>query len=198
MAWEEEQEGSAEISSAGITQPKKSPIKLIVFIVIGLLIIGGIGFGVKMFFFSKTDETKVEENADGTIIEDGAKEKDVEKDKDGNEIAEEPEGVILGIEPFIVNLSGADGRRYLKTTIRLELNSKELMDIINSPTSPWLFKTKDAILEILSSKTVEEVLPVDNRRDLRNEIKFRLNKIYEKCKTKGKVNEVYFIEFLVD
>jgi len=199
MAWEEEQEGSAEISSEETIQPKKSPIKLIVFIVIGLLVVGGIGFGVKMFFFSK-DDKKVEENADGKKVEEGKKDgdkEDVKLDEEGNPIVEE-EGVILGLEPFIVNLSGADGRRYLKTTIRLEITTKELMELINKPTSTWLFKTKDAVLEILSSKTVEEVLPVDNRRDLRNEIMFRLNRIYEKSKVKGKVTEVYFIEFLVD
>lgn len=194
MAWEEEQEGSAEISSAGLEQPKKSPIKLIVFIVIGLLVVGGIGFGVKMFFFNKSDDKKVEETTDSKEAK-----KDEEKKEKGKEGEEEvKEGVILGLDPFIVNLSGNDGRRYLKINIRLELDSKPLMEAINSPTSPLLFKTKDAILEILSSKSVEEVLPVDNRRDLRNEIKFRLNRIYEKSKNKGKVTGVYFTEFLVD
>jgi len=196
MAWEEEQEGSAEISSEGMEPPKKSPIKLIVFIVIGLAVLGGAGFAAKMFFFNK-DEAKVEEKADGKDAK-SEEAKDGEKKEGEAEGEDEAQNVILGLEPFIVNLSGADGRRYLKTTIRLELNSKDLMELINQPTSPWLFKTKDAILEILSSKTVEEVLPVDNRRDLRNEIMFRLNRIYEKAPKKGKVVEVYFIEFLVD
>jgi len=111
-------------------------------------------------------------------------------------------GTMFPLEPFIVNLIDYNGRRYLKTTIELEIEglagedkkkegegeggaNKELEKMV-----PFM---RNIIINILSSKTFKDISSVEGKDSLRQEIAFRINN----AMTKGKIKNVYFKEFVI-
>ena len=97
-----------------------------------------------------------------------------------------------GIWPMgslIVNLMDANGERYLKATIQIEVSAQDCMPELD------LLKPKitDSILSLLSSKSYKEIAGFEGKQRLRDEIAVRLNGYL----TKGQVRRVYFTEFLI-
>ena len=102
----------------------------------------------------------------------------------------EPEiGPMYPLETFIVNLSEGKGRRYLKVKMQLELSNEK----VEQEADKRLPQFRDSLLVLLSSKTFQQVSSVEGKNRLRDEIVSRLNGFL----TSGKINEVYFTEFVV-
>ena len=179
---EEEAEGEGG-EAAGEEEKKGLPIKLIL-IVVGVLALAGGGYFAYTNFFL---EEAVEESA--------------EKDKNGEEGGEEgagdenteelpPDvGVMLTMDPFVVNLAGSKGKRFLKVTTTLELSSPE----VNPEFEENLQKITDSILVLLSSKSFEDVYSVQGKFKLKDEITTRVNRFL----VVGHVKDAYFTEFIV-
>lgn len=102
---------------------------------------------------------------------------------------EEPLGVMVSLDPFIVNLAGSKGKRFLKVTMTLELNAPEVHAEVNENKE----KIIDSILVLLSSKTFEEVYSVQGKFKLKDEITTRVNRFL----LMGHVKDVYFTEFVI-
>ncbi len=105
---------------------------------------------------------------------------------------EEEENVIGPLYPLdtmIVNLSDDGGKRYLRVTMALELSDPESVDTIESR----LPQIRDAVLMILPTKTYNDVSTTDGKIVLRNQIMEKINTLM----TKGRVNNIYFTEFVV-
>ena len=105
---------------------------------------------------------------------------------------EEEENVIGPLYPLdtmIVNLSDDGGKRYLRVTMALELSDPESVDTIESR----LPQIRDAVLMILPTKTYDDVSTTDGKIALRNQIMEKINTLM----TKGRVNNMYFTEFVV-
>jgi flagellar protein FliL len=105
---------------------------------------------------------------------------------------EEEENVIGPLYPLdtmIVNLSDDGGKRYLRVTMALELSDPESVDTIESR----LPQIRDAVLMILPTKTYDDVSTTDGKIALRNQIMEKINTLM----TKGRVNNIYFTEFVV-
>lgn len=98
---------------------------------------------------------------------------------------------ILNLNPFIVNLAGSSGERYLKVKMQLEVNKKLSEEFYDNPLC--LPKIRDKILMILTTKTIDEVLDLKGKILLRKEIIVHLNELLKK----GTVKNVYFTEFVV-
>lgn len=98
-------------------------------------------------------------------------------------------GPVFDLDTFIVNLLDDSGRRYLKSTIKLELSSQLLEEEIKQKMP----EIRDNILVLLSSKSYEAVADTAGKLRLRTEIINRLNNIM----TTGKINKVYFTEFVI-
>ncbi|MBT6594988.1 MAG: hypothetical protein HOB34_02720, partial [Nitrospina sp.] len=99
----EEEDILDELEAAEATAGKK-PIGMIIGIIVGLLVLGGGGYYAYINFFQ---EKPVEEKpAEG---------------EEAKEEAPEEEDVNLGVmfpmDPFVVNLAGSEGKRFLKVTI---------------------------------------------------------------------------------
>ena len=86
---------------------------MIIGIIVGLLVLGGGGYYAYINFFQ---EKPVEEKpAEG------------EETKDKAAVEEELElGLMFSMDPFVVNLAGSEGKRFLKATISLELSAPEV------------------------------------------------------------------------
>lgn len=105
----------------------------------------------------------------------------------GQEVLEPSQFVTL--DPFIVNLSDPLGRRYLKITMNVEAANALAVTAMNTDMP----KIKDALLLLFSSKSFSDIDTIDKKVELKNEVVNRLNLIVGK----GKVKNVYFMEFVI-
>ena len=147
-----------------------------------LALAGGGYFAYTNFF----QEEAVEESAEGD-----KKGEEGEEGADGEKEEELPPdvGVMFTMDPFVVNLAGSKGKRFLKVTTTLELSSPE----VNPEFEENLQKITDSILVLLSSKSFEDVYSVQGKFKLKDEITTRVNRFL----VVGHVKDAYFTEFIV-
>ena len=176
MAEEEAEEGG---EAAEEEEKKGLPIKLILIVVGVLALAGGGYFAYTNFFQEKT----VEESAEG------GEETGEGADGENNEELPPDVGVMFTMDPFVVNLAGSKGKRFLKVTTTLELSSPE----VNPEFEENLQKITDSILVLLSSKSFEDVYSVQGKFKLKDEITTRINRFL----VVSHVKDAYFTEFIV-
>lgn len=145
--------------------------KMILLILVGLLLLGG-GGGAAWFFMGGADEKP-------NVHEDQAK-------ADG---IHEETGPIMELEPFLLNLADRDELRFLKVSIKLELDRpEEKTDFHNKVPA-----IRDALLVLFSSKESQLLRTVNGKRRIREEIMVRVNGVMGK----GKISNVYFTDFII-
>jgi flagellar protein FliL len=154
------------------TPPEKkgSKLKLIIIIVVVLLLLAGGGAAAYFLLFKNKMVTG-------------------EKKSAGQEKTQVI--VMWPMDPYIVNLIDNEGERYLKVVLQLELSDQKMteeMKLLNP-------KLRDAILELLSSKSYKEMIDPLGKARLRDEITMRVNMNIDGAK--GKVLKVYFTEFVI-
>jgi flagellar FliL protein len=93
------------------------------------------------------------------------------------------------LEPIIVNLSADEGKRYLKITMQIELTRPDTGPEIQNKMP----QIKDAVITVLSSKSAEELLTVDGKFKLKEQLMTRINSLL----TNGSVKNVFFVEFVI-
>jgi len=98
-------------------------------------------------------------------------------------------GVLYQFGDVIANPAETEGTRFLKVTIYLELRKGEYQKIVDK----YKPKLQDATLQILSSKTVEELEDVSKREVLRKEITDAMNSILGR----KAVLKIFFTEFVI-
>jgi flagellar FliL protein len=151
---------------------KKVIILIIAAVILFLAIIGG-GF----FFMWKMMTTTLQQNqvaAEETVAE------------------EEPADAIkplYSLDTFIVNLADQGGKRYLRVTMELEIDTIEVTQEINQR----LPQLRNSILMIIPSKRYEDIGTAEGKAKLRDELMAGLNTF---LKT-GQITNIYFTEFVV-
>ncbi|NGZ02943.1 MAG: flagellar basal body protein FliL [Nitrospira sp. WS238] len=98
-------------------------------------------------------------------------------------------GVMFDLDPFIVNLADSPDVRYLKITIKLEVEN----EAVSTDLSSRVAQVRDAVLVLLSSKEVNAVRTTQGKFQLRDEITQRINGLL----LKPGVRSAYFTEFVV-
>jgi len=96
---------------------------------------------------------------------------------------------VFSLEPFIVNIYDGQELRYLKVKIELEMANAAVKPELEGR----LAAIRDAILVVLTTKTLQEVQDVQGKNQLREEILTAISKIV----AQGKVSKVYFTDFVV-
>lgn len=96
---------------------------------------------------------------------------------------------IYALEPFIVNIYDGQELRYLKVKIELEMVSPAIKAEIDGRLAP----IRDAVLILLSAKTLQDVQDVQGKNTLKDEILGAINKNIPP----GKIAKVYFTDFVV-
>ena len=154
----------------------KKKMGMIIGIIVGLLVLGGGGYYAYINFFK--EKPAEEKPADGEEAKEAAP---VEKDVNL--------GMIFPLDPFVLNLAGSEGKRFLKVTISLELSTPE----VNLELKENIQKITDSILVLLSSKAFEDVYSVQGKFKLKDEITTRVNRFL----VVGHVKDAYFTEFII-
>jgi len=169
-----EQDKEIEADGAG-TESKRSAKNWIIIGVVILVLTGG-GYAAWDFllaerFFGR-DNPQIGETGHSTA-----------------EAKDEKFGIIYKMEPFIVNLLGRDGKRYLKTTIEFEVENRDIKNEFTQHT-PQL---RDTILLLLTSKSFEDISKPEGKLRLKNELIARINQILPGAG----IRTLYFTEFVV-
>ena len=100
-----------------------------------------------------------------------------------------PSANIFPLEPFIVNIYDGQELRYLKVKIELDMVGPAVKTEIEGRLAP----IRDAILVLLSAKTLQDVQDVQGKNTLKDEILGAINKHIPP----GKIAKVYFTDFVV-
>lgn len=100
-----------------------------------------------------------------------------------------PSANIFPLEPFIVNIYDGQELRYLKVKIELEMVGPAVKTELEGRLAP----IRDAILVLLSAKTLQDVQDVQGKNSLKDEILGAINKHIPP----GKIAKVYFTDFVV-
>jgi len=138
----------------------------------GVLLLGG-GGGAAWFFMGGGEEEKDGKHAKAAHVDEHAEES----------------GPIMELDPFLLNLADRDELRFLKVSIKLELDRpEEETDYPNKVPA-----IRDALLVLLSSKESQLLRTVNGKRRIREEIMTRVNGVMRK----GKVSNVFFTDFII-
>jgi flagellar FliL protein len=105
------------------------------------------------------------------------------------EAAPEEIGPLYSLGTLIVNLADEGGKRYLRVSIELELESAEMTEEIDRR----LPQVRDGVLMILPTKTFADINTTPGKIALRDELIKAINAIV----TTGEVRNLYFTEFVV-
>jgi flagellar FliL protein len=100
-----------------------------------------------------------------------------------------PVGPMLSLDDFIVNILDAEGTRYLKVSMTLELLTPEGIKEIEERKA----QVRDTILLYLGSKSFDEIRDLQGKLQLRADLIGKLNALL----TKGKIKTIYFTDFVV-
>jgi flagellar FliL protein len=161
------------VRSAGL------PIKLVILIAGGTLVLGLIG----TFAYFKFSGHKEEASAETGAAPHGKEEASKEHGNVG------VPGAMFDLDPFIVNLADVPESRYLKLTVKLELDRPE----IAAELSTRIPQVRDTILILLSSKDTAGLRNPQGKFQLRDELTQRVNALLPK----SGVRSAYFTEFVV-
>ena len=168
------EEGGAEQQAPA---PKKSKLPIIIILIVVLL--GGGGAGGYFFFF-KHKAPAGEEQKEGE--HEGAGE-------EGGKADSKAMGLMVELDPFLVNLDEPGTTRYLKTGIQLEVTDAKAEEEIKARK----VQLRDLILTYLSSLNYSQTQGTVNKDIIRNAL---TKKITEKLGA-GKVKGLYFTDFVI-
>lgn len=161
--------GEDDSSEAGA---KKKKMIIIGGAVLLLLLIGGAAF-----FFLKPAPVIKEEIDPGLAVP-------VPEITKSTEI-----GPMVEIKEFIVNIISEEDRHYVKASFTMELNRIEAVDEINKRMP----QIRDSILLLVGNKTFEELQDLQGKKQLKAELKTRINSFLQT----GKIKAIYFTDFVV-
>lgn len=152
----------------GSADKGKGKMKLIIIILASVLVAGG---GVAGYFIMAGG------HKGGTAAEAEAK----------TEATGTPS--IYSLEPFIVNIYDGQDLRYLRVRVELEVANEET----KAETEARKAQLRDAILVLLTTKTMLDIRDQQGKNQLRQEIFTVANNILPQ----GKLKKVYFTDFVV-
>jgi len=177
-----EEAAAPEAGSTPAPAAPALPIKLLIIVVAAALVAGlGGAFVIVKFMggHSGGGEAADEHKADAGSKSDGH----------GEAGSKQAAGVMFDLDPFIVNLADAPDIRYLKMTIKLEVEN----DGVSANLSSRMPQLRDTILVLLSSKDSTTIRTPQGKFQLRDEITQRVNGLLPK----PGVKTAYFTDFVV-
>lgn len=162
--------------------PKKK--KTLLFVIIGLVVVLLLGgAGAYFFFFAKPHDDQL--NAE--TAQEHKTEKKASSSK-GKKHEEEKPGFMLPMDAFVVNLADPQAKHYIKVTITLELKDEKA----KAEAEHVMPRLKNDIIMLLSSKTMEDVIPLEGKTRLRDEVAARAQAVLG-----DNLKDVYFVQLVI-
>ncbi len=106
-----------------------------------------------------------------------------------------PGGPIYSFEPFVVNIAETNATRYLRVGVSVECGSKRA----HARIAQNELRIRDRILDLLCAQSIEELLDVSGRDNLREEMAVKIRKALGRTKkdSADRITSVYFSEFTI-
>ena len=145
--------------------------KILIMGLLGVLLLGG-GGGAAWFLMGGEKE------------ESGGHDQQAEAESQVHE-----SGPVMELEPFLLNLADRNELRFLKVSIKLELDRPEEKTDFQKKVPA----IRDALLVLLSSKESQLLRTVNGKRRIREEIMTRVNGVM----SQGKIANVFFTDFII-
>lgn len=100
--------------------------------------------------------------------------------------------LLVPLAPFIVNLSGDQGQRYLRLAVQVELRD-DLAEVAKAKLEQQLPEVRNRLIFLLTSKTFADIGSTQGKYDLQADITKHLNETLD-----GPfIRKTYFTEFIV-
>ncbi len=112
-----------------------------------------------------------------------------EKSSHGEKGSEAGESLLYSIEDIVINPAGTGGSRFLSVSFGFELDSPQMMIDFRSREA----MIRDALITILSSKTVAQLTDVRQKEIIRYQIKKRVSELMKTDAIAG----VYYTDFVL-
>ncbi len=148
-----------------------------------------LGLGGTVAFFKLNGNHKPEAKSEAAQAEPTAGEGQGEAAAKTTEPGQGPSARMFDLDSFIVNLADSPDVRYLKLTVKLELDRPDA----SADLATRLPQVRDAVLILLSSKESANLRTTQGKFQLRDEITQRVNNALPRAG----VRTVYFTEFVV-
>lgn len=171
----EEEEAQETIEDSGEEPKKKSFLPRLLTILAVLLVPAAVGAAV-----TYSQYPRIAEKAAATgigFVSDQDEDKPVEY------------GYFITISDLLINPAGTGGKGFLVVSLGLETKSSSVIAEVEEKE----IVIRDAILQLLSEHTQEELAAIELRTALKDEIVRKLNQILQK----GEVDRLYFTQFLL-
>jgi flagellar protein FliL len=149
---------AAPADASAEAKPKKS--KKMLFIIIGVLVLALAGGGAAFFLMKKKH---ADEEGDGT---------DAAHAEEKHEAAAPPKRdpktppTFLPLDSMVVNLADPGGNRFVQLGITLQLDDPKLGEDMKT----YMPSIRNAILLLISQRTAEQMLAVEGKEDLSQDI----------------------------
>lgn len=169
-----EKKSKEEAQAAPAASPVKSSLftqKNIIILSVLLIIIGAGAFaGIKMMGKKTDTETQKKEKVSS------------EKRK---------ETFMYSFKPLITNISGTNASRFLKVTISLQYEDKDLEKVFDEKNAVFL----DAMNTVFSALTLEQATEPAQRETLKRDVRNKINEILAEAK-KSSIKNIFFSEYI--
>jgi flagellar protein FliL len=183
------EEAQAEAQNVEVDKVKKGLKFNLIVIVATQIVLAGVGYFVVGKYF-KSDPSFRQVIAE----QQNAPEK-------AEPAKEETKKQIFPIEDIIVNPAGTAGSRYLSASIGVEMDVAEEKgggkegegEAKTTPLDEKKLQLRDALINILSSKTIEQLTTPEQKEAIRKEILDTFKNIL----TPKQVYQIYFIDFVL-
>lgn len=176
------EKAAADVKTAPV--PSGISVKILI-LVAGAALLLGLG-GAALFFKLTANHQGASAHAESSSTEHGGA---AGHDASGGKEPKSAPAAYFDLDPFIVNLADSPDVRYLKLTVKVELERPE----VAGDLSARLPQVRDAVLMLLSSKESAALRSAQGKSQLREELIQRLNGVTPR----GGVRTVYFTEFVV-
>lgn len=176
------EEGDNKSESSG-----KNPL-LTIALILNILLMGGIAFFQFQTHQKLASQPSIQDVVKAEMKKTGEGEED-QKSETGE--AQEMQGKLLPLDGFTANLAQGDGpRRFIRLNAVLKLSS-EANEEEYKARKPQI---RDSIISILNAKRPTDLLKVQGKEYLKEEIKSSINTFL----VEGKVLDVYYVGFQIN
>ncbi len=177
-------EVEAKIDTAG---PQKSPIVLVV-LVLNLVVMGAVGYFQYQMFQKQASQPDIRDiiKAEMQQMEEGE-----EQIEGGQKPVAESGGEMMVLDPFTANLAQGDGpKRFIRLNAVLKFSADANQEEFKSRKA----QIRDSIISVLNSKRPEDLLKVEGKNYLKEEIKAAINSFF----VDGSVTDVFYTSFQIN
>jgi flagellar FliL protein len=163
-------------------------VKKIIVIVMAVLLVAGGGAGGWWWWSQRAQAATADDHGDGHS--------NTSKAKKGHASSET--GAVV-LEPFLVNLADKDASRFLRVSLQLVVDHKELAEAMNAKGEEGAehavtkARLRSSILELLTTKTSDALVTTEGKAALKKEIASRATGILGEAE----VVDVLFTDFVV-